>query len=130
MSLFLSRPFYLKRVHPLLPLALSMLTPPSHPRPLLGYRMAMEDGYQTPRKSRWNKKVTRKRAARPSNTVQKGRIGAYCVSSEIQTEKMHRTLIGTDLDIHIIIISSSNSSSSIVIVMTIIIITTTIISSL
>ena len=56
-------------------------------------RLLPEDPFQTPRKSRWNKKVTRKRTVRPTPTVRKGRLAAYCVSSELQTEKLHRLLL-------------------------------------
>lgn len=56
-------------------------------------RMLPEDGLQTPRKARWNKKVTRKRTQRPVTTVRKGRMSAYCICNELQTEKLHRHLV-------------------------------------
>lgn len=71
----------------------------THHRSLPGFypdliRVLPEDPFlPTPRKARWNKKVTRKRSVRPLNTIRKGRLAAYCISSELQTEKLHRLLL-------------------------------------
>eukprot|EP00624_Nannochloropsis_granulata_P004829 evm.model.NODE_34250_length_32101_cov_40.533970.4 len=56
------------------------------------FRSSMEDWMQ-PRKSRWNRKVTRKRAKRPSTAVRKGRLAVYCVASELQTDQVLRYLL-------------------------------------